>query len=134
MRIFLDTNVLISAALFPKSTPYYAFVKAVSSPNVAMISDVVVEEMHRTFNRKFPKRLHTLDAFLSMASSILEIVNTPNEIRPEEALIRDEKDRPVLRAAITHKADVFLTGDKDFLESSVMNPKMVSPGDFLEMA
>lgn len=134
MRVFLDTNILISASLFPKSTPYFAFVKAVSNPNEAMISDVVVEEMHRVFNRKFPKKLSTLDSFLAMASSILEIVKTPEEAFPEESLVRDQKDRPVLRVAIAHRADVLLTGDKDFLESGIENPKILSPNEFLKTA
>ncbi len=36
-----------------------------------------------------------------------------------ETQIRDVDDRPILRAAIEAKADVLLTGDKDFLESGV---------------
>ena len=42
-------------------------------------------------------------------------------------------DRPLLRAAIKYGADIFLTGDKDFLESGVQNPKIMSVSDFLEL-
>lgn len=41
-------------------------------------------------------------------------------------------DRPILRAAIEAKADVLLTGDKDFLESGVKNPKIMTPAEFLQ--
>ena len=48
--------------------------------------------------------------------------------------IRDPKDRPILRAALNEHADLFLTGDKDFLESSIDDPRIVSVGTFLEMS
>ncbi len=31
------------------------------------------------------------------------------------------------------QADLFLTGDKDFLESSVKDPRIISAAEFLEM-
>ena len=69
MRVLIDTNVLISAAL---------------------------------------------DKFLSVALLTLELVPVPTEEDMTETQIRDAKDRPILRAAIEAKADVLLTGDKDF--------------------
>ncbi len=48
-------------------------------------------------------------------------------------LIRDVKDRPILRAAIKARADVLLTGDKDFLESGVENPAIMTPAEFLRL-
>ena len=49
-----------------------------------------------------------------------------------ESQIRDINDRPILRAAIMAKADILLTGDKDFLESSIKHPKILTPAEFLE--
>lgn len=37
MRVLIDTNVLISAALSAKSVSYQAYVKAVSYPNHGVI-------------------------------------------------------------------------------------------------
>ena len=48
-----------------------------------------------------------------------------------ENKIRDVKDRPILRAAIHANADVLLTGDKDFLESGLHTPKIMTASDFL---
>ena len=42
------------------------------------------------------------------------------------------KDRPILRAALNEGTDLFLTGDKDFLESAVEDPRIVSVSEFLE--
>ena len=54
MKVFIDTNVLISASLFPGSIPDRAFAKAVSSPNVAVVCDQNISELKRIYNRKFP--------------------------------------------------------------------------------
>jgi len=65
--------------------------------------------------------------------STLELVPVPIETRESETQIRDVKDRPILRAAIEAKADVLLTGDKDFLESGVKKPAIMTPAEFLDM-
>lgn len=44
--------------------------------------------------------------------------------------IRDDNDKPVLRATLEAKADILITGDKDFLESNILNPIIVKTSDF----
>ena len=73
-----------------------------------------------------------LEAFLFTALQTIEIVSTPVEEIEEELKIRDVKDRPILRAALDAGADVFLTGEKDFLESLVTEPRIISVNDFLK--
>ena len=60
-------------------------------------------------------------------------MTTPEEAVAAEAKIKDPKDRPILRAALNAGADLFLTGDKDFLESSIKDPRIISVRSFLEM-
>ena len=50
-----------------------------------------------------------------------------------DGLIRDKKDRPILRAALDAGADLFLTGDRDFQESAVTDPRILSVAQFLEI-
>ena len=73
-----------------------------------------------------------LEAFLFTALQTIEIVSSPVEEIEEELKIRDVKDRPILRAALDAGADVFLTGEKDFLESLVTDPRIISVNDFLK--
>lgn len=89
--------------------------------------------MRRIFNRKFPKKIQALEAFLSLALLTLEVIPTPIEEHSYEAKICDVNDRPILRAAIHAKADILLTGDKDFLESGRHNPKIMTAADFIAM-
>ena len=133
MRVLIDTNVLISAALNVDGVPYQAYVKAASYPNHGLICEQNVDEMKRIFNKKFPKRLTALDKFLSIALLTLELVPIPTNENISESQIRDTDDRPILRAAIEAKADVLLTGDKDFLESGLKNPIIITPAEFLNM-
>ncbi len=132
MRVLIDTNVLISAALSGKGTPFRAYVKAASYPNHGLICEQNVDEMKRIFNKKFPNKLAALDKFLSVALLTLELVPVPTDEDVSEIQIRDINDRPILRAAIKSKADVLLTGDKDFLESGIKTPIIMTPAEFLE--
>lgn len=133
MKVLIDTNILISAALSNKGTPYQAFVKAVSYPNHGLVCEQNIDEMRRIFNRKFPKKIQAFEAFLSLALLTLEVVPIPIEEHSFEEKIRDVKDRPILRAAIHAKADILLTGDKDFLESGLHNPKIMTAADFISL-
>lgn len=133
MRVLIDTNVLISAALSVDGVPFQAYVKAASYPNRGLICEQNVDEMKRIFNKKFPKRLAALDKFLSLALLTLELVPISMNENALESWIRDANDRPILRAAIEAKADILLTGDKDFLESGLKNPVIMTPAEFLDM-
>lgn len=133
MRILIDTNILISAALNSHGTPYKAYLKSVTYPNKGIICDQNIEELWRIFNRKFPTKISMLEKFLAYSLSVIEVATTPEMEEDAEKLIRDVKDRPILRAALNAKADVLLTGDKDFLESGVTDPKIMTAAEFLEM-
>ncbi|ESL02231.1 toxin-antitoxin system toxin component, PIN family [Catonella morbi ATCC 51271] len=131
MKVLIDTNILISAALSNNGIPYQAFVKAVSYPNHGMICEQNIDEMRRIFNRKFPTKIQALESFLSLALLTLKIVPTPIEEQELESKIRDINDRPILRAAISAGVDILLTGDKDFIESGIFNPKIMAATEFV---
>ena len=129
MRVLIDTNILISAALSSKGTPYQAFIKAVTYPNHGMVCEQNIDELRRIFNRKFPQKIHALETFLSLALMTLELVPTPVEEH-----VSDVNDQPILRAAIHAKADILLTGDKDFLESGLATPQILTAADFVNLS
>lgn len=131
MRILIDTNVLISAALNPGGVPYQAYVKAVTYPNHGIICEQNVDEIKRVFNKKFPDKLSALDRFLATALMTLELVPMPTRERDLEVKMRDAADRPILRAAMEAGADILLTGDRDFLEAGIEHPSIVTPMTFI---
>lgn len=133
MKVMLDTNIIISAAMFPHGRTAAAYMKALIPPYEGVICDYVVDELRRKFREKFPDHLTELEAFLFNMLSSVTLVNTPEAENELEYKIRDPKDRPILRAALNAHADLLLTGDKDFLQSSIVDPRIISVSDFLEM-
>jgi predicted nucleic acid-binding protein len=68
-----------------------------------------------------------------MALSVTIIFTPPEEeSHKSESRIRDVKDRPILRAAIANRVNIIITGDKDFLESGLTQPKMMTASEFLQ--
>ena len=55
MRIMLDTNVLISALLFP-SQKFNSIMEYIFAEHELVLSSYVVEELKSVVRRKFPKR------------------------------------------------------------------------------
>lgn len=128
MRLFLDTNVLVSAIMFPNSQTAGFLARAVEQ-HIIVISSYVIEELHEVFRQKFNSHLSALETFLSEFS--YELVYTPGEIEtsglPE---IRDPDDLPIIVSAIVADCDYLITGDKDILEIELERPIILSPKEF----
>lgn len=133
MRVMIDSNVIMSAILNQKGTPYQAYIKATTYPVQGMICEKTINELLRAFQRKFPDRLESLEKFLSLALEVIEVVPVSDDEYAVEANVRDKDDRFILRAAIDANADVLVTGDKDFLESGIGHPIILTPAEFVRM-
>ena len=64
MKVMIDTNIFISAALFPGGRAAEALYKALGPPYQPVVCDYVLDELHRKFREKFPDRMVELEAFL----------------------------------------------------------------------
>lgn len=129
MRVMLDTNVLISALLFPSARMDRLF-EIIVIDHTMVISSYVIEELHKIVERKFPAKVDVIENLLSRMS--YELVYTPKNITGSLVSIRDEKDYPVIYTAITEAVDVLVTGDKDFKELGIEKPEILTPNEFLE--
>ena len=129
MRIMLDTNVLISALLFP-GTRMDTMMNNIFMEHQLVLSSYVVEELKRVVQRKFPgKETYVGKMLLKMS---YEYVYTPEEFDTELFHIRDMKDYPVLYTAIIEDIDILITGDKDFSDIEIDKPEIMTPGEFIE--
>lgn len=133
MKVMIDTNIIISAVLNPSGRASEALIKALDKPFEPVVSNYILDELHRKFQEKFPGRILELEAFLYHMLRVILIVPTPESKVSSENRIRDIRDRPILRAALNATVDYLLTGDKDFLESDVKFPRIVSVHDFLKL-
>lgn len=127
MRIMLDTNVLISAILFPgdkiNNMMNYIFLR-----HQLVFSSYVVEELKSVVRRKFPKKEPVIEKLLLMMS--YEYVYTPDDMKENLFSIRDVKDYPVLYTAIIEDIDILITGDRDFEDIIIDKPLIMTPKEF----
>ena len=124
----LDTNVLISYAVFGSATIGRVIADVVLNHEL-VLSTYVIEEFRKVVARRWPDKSGSVEKFLRRAS--FETVVTP--LNMEEGLfdIRDEFDYPVLYSAIVGFADVLVTGDKDFSDVGVDSPEIVTPAEYV---
>jgi len=129
MRVMLDTNVIISALLFP-SAKMNAMMQCVLMKHRLVLSSYVVDELKRVVRRKFPQKEAVIDKLLTMLS--FEYAYTPEKVEDGLFYIRDIKDYPVLYTAILEDVDVLVTGDRDFADIDIEKPEIMTPAEFIE--
>ena len=130
MRIMIDTNVLISAALFPNSQ-ISLLIKKVTVTHELILCSYIIDELHEIFHRKFKDRIYLLDKFLYKLA--YELIYTPTDIKSAEyPEIRDKEDLPILVSALLSNVDILITGDKDFFDVDMDKPEILTPREYLE--
>ena len=121
MKILIDTNILISTFAL-EGRVRKIFDALLDTKSEIVITEYVDREFRRVVNQKFSKKAETILA--KYEKNNFKIYPSTTEIFGK---IRDKKDIPVLSDAIFHEVDILLTGDKDFLESEIKNPLILSP-------
>ena len=129
MRIMLDTNVLISAIVFPNARMNSLIYKATIKHKL-VLSSYIVDELIIVTKCKFPDKKEDIDLFLSRIP--YELIYTPDEQNPKLFNIRDANDYPVLYSAVIADVDLFVTGDDDFANVEIKKPKIITPSEFIE--
>ncbi|MDR1179557.1 MAG: putative toxin-antitoxin system toxin component, PIN family [Spirochaetales bacterium] len=129
MRIMLDTNVLISAIVFPNDRMDTLIYKAALDHRL-ILSSYIIDELLKVTERKFPAKAKDVDLFLTRLP--YELVYTPKEPKRDLFTIRDMDDYPALYSAIVEDVDLFVTGDDDFLDVEIEKPEIITPSEFLE--
>ena len=108
MRVFLDANILFSAAKSDGAVRRL-FHLLLERGHECWADEYVVIEARRNLAAKDPKTLVVLDTLLKqMQSASLQ----PSGPAAQRLDWLPEKDRPVLAAAIGLRCDVLLTGDR----------------------
>jgi uncharacterized protein len=117
MRSVVDTNVLVSAVIFPDSVPRQA-VRKVLHHGVLLLSEDTFNELKEVLFRSKLDRYVSQEArllFLAQLRSAAEFIPTIRIVRE----CRDPRDDKFLEVALNGRGDVIVTGDRDLLR---MNP------------
>lgn len=104
-RLFLDANVLFTAAHNPEGKAAFIISLGVEGAWRICTSAFAVEEARRNLAAKYPSAEKRLEQFLSAVAIVREQPDAPY---PGGL---DEKDRPVFQAAYACRASHLITGD-----------------------
>ena len=124
-RVLLDTNVIISALLFPGSTPDRVMGLVLEEYDL-VLTDWIIGELREVVLRKRPDLVPALGDLLARIDP---------EIAPagqSTVSIAGAADQPILDAAISAGVDVLVSGDKHFLSLALDRPNIVTARAFLD--
>jgi len=129
MRIFLDTNILVSAVA-TRGLCADVLREALTFHEI-IISEQLLSELRESLTRK-------LGVTKSLVEEFVEILVQDAHFAQPRVLpgvkIHDRADLAILSAALDGKADLFITGDKELLNlGSVGSMDIVNPRKFWEV-
>ncbi len=129
----IDTNTLISAALFAKSVPRQAVRKVLRNGQL-LTSSVTFDELSEVFLRhKFERYVELVvrERILAFVADISLSLEPTQHLK----VCRDPKDDKFLELAVAGFATCIITGDKDLLElHPFQNIPILTAKDFLELS
>ena len=116
MRLFLDANILFSAA--KTAGAVRELLRRVrEAGHECWVDEFVIHEARRNLGAKGPDALEELDRLLQHCRRAIAQFAGPS-VRNEDIHWLPEKDRPVLAAAIHLRCDALLTGDRTHFGSN----------------
>ena len=129
MRVFLDTNVLVSA--FTTRGICADILTVILSEHELLIGESILEELPRVLRGKMrmaPQIIEEALIFLRQEGAVVTA-----ESIPELRVIRDPDDRQIIAEALAGGADLVVSGDRDLLDVAEELPiEVVSPRGFWE--
>ena len=138
VRVFLDSNVILSGLLSDRGAPRVILdLFSLGLPFLkGLTGNYNIIEIERNLNKKLPACIPVYKEYLPKLN--LEIIPLPTmEEINKYAGATAAKDIPVLVSALNGKADFLVTGDKkDFSplkKSGALPLKIVSPAEFLDI-
>ncbi len=134
MRIFLDSNVIISGIYSKEGPPGKILDMHTDGRIQIVVCRFVLEEVIRNIRVKRSKDIPALYAFLSNAPPAVVVDPGIDEILRWAKYLSYE-DAIILAAAIRAGVDCFITGDKHFhsaaFKSQKLSLKIIAPAEFV---
>jgi putative PIN family toxin of toxin-antitoxin system len=129
VKVFLDTNVLVSAVATRGLCA--DVLHAVLAEHQLVVGNAVLMELRRVLRQKLRVSAETIaemDAFLRRQALVV------SNAHPPHIKVRDPDDLKVLAEALAGGADVLVTGDQDLLSIAARAPlPIVTPRGLWEI-
>lgn len=129
MRVVLDTNILVSALLFPGGRGEAALREIIEERDELVLSKLIVDELLGVLARKFSRDAEELAHVAVFLSELAQFVKPRRRLR----VVEDEPDNRILECALTGRADAIVTGDRALLAlGKYRGVRIVSLRDYLD--
>ena len=135
MRVVIDTNVLISAAIKPKSRLGLLIQYLHQARYMLIYSSEMLDELAEVFSRPKIRQKYNLDE--EAIDTVIGVIVTRGEnVIPTKniAICRDPDDNLFLSLALDGHADYIVSGDGDLLSLSPFRGiAIIKPAEFLNI-
>lgn len=113
MRVVLDTNIYIAAAL--KNSFSAEIIELVTRSNdlTAITSEEILTELAQKLKDKFNWRKENIDYFVIRVRMITEVVEIKGKV---SSILRDPEDIKILECSVSGEADLIVTLDQDLIK------------------
>ena len=129
MKVVFDTNILVSALVFPGGRREAALQRIIDERDELVLSKPILDELLGILARKFARdgeQLARVAVFLSTAATFV----SP---RRRLQVVKDDPDNRILECALTGRAHAIVTGDRALLAlDRVRGVRLLSLRDYLD--
>ncbi len=130
MRAVFDTNIFISALVFPGGQAEKAVLKVIQGNDLLLISREIIGEVLSVLSAKFSREAEDLSRVAVNLSEMGELVVPVKKVNA----LTDGPDNRILECASAGNADVIVTGDKGMLQlGKFESVKIISLREYLEI-
>jgi len=133
IKIFLDSSVIIAGLASKTGGSHKILIMAELQIIIPLISEIVVQEVMNNINKKMPDHY---GLFYTLFQKLpFKLIKPSKEDLKKALIIINDKDAPLLAAAMTGKADWLLSLDRHFLKpelSELIGINTGTPGDFIQ--
>lgn len=129
MKVVFDTNILVSALVFPGGRGEAALGRILNEQDELLLSKPILDELLGVLARKFSRDREEL---ARIAVFLADLATT---IQPRQTLrvMKDDPDNRILECAVAGRADRIVTGDRALLELREFHSVLVvSLSDYLD--
>ena len=127
VRVVFDTNVYISAFIYPEGLPFRIWQQAVKGWFILLVSPPIMRETAKVL-RRFQWQEDEIIRHLKLVAKVAQIVAPMIAVH---AVSEDETDNRILECAVAGEADLVVSGDQHLRRlKSFEGISIVRPVDF----
>lgn len=131
MRVVFDTNVLVSALVFPGGRGEEALLRILAERDSLILSKAILDELLGVLARKFARDAEELSRVAVFLAEVSTLVKPARRVK----VLRDDPDNRILECAAAGRAGLIVTGDEALLAlGEFEGVRVVRLADYLQMA